>query len=166
MGEEVKLRPITMSYINKIKSWFGIGNVTANKFENASDALVTEFSEIKQDANVEERINAPIAFVDRLTEDGAFHTYSTAKISFDLGKHGNYPVEVALPRRPDEESEIERFMDRLGYDVQDLPQLEEGDFTVPFAKIEGEWKIDWDEIEEVEEIKYSEEDNEANEVEN
>ena len=157
-----------MSVINTIKGWIGL-NVNVNTFERQADAIVTEFNEVTNNPAVEDRVEATIDSVERISESGVFHTYSVARIDFDLGDYGSYPVEVALPRFPEEESEIEEFMNRLGYEVQDLPRLEEGEFTVPFVRVDGEWQINWDEVVTDEEFGYEEEvtenDTEENEVE-
>lgn len=134
-----------MSYLNMIKRWFGIGT-NDSMFERQSEAVVTEFQEITNNPEVDEYIEAQLVSVERIAEEGMFHTYSVARLDFDLGKYGTYPVELALPRFPDEESEIEQFMDRLGFSVNELPKLEEGDFTVPFVRVDGEWHIDWEDV--------------------
>lgn len=132
--------------ITIIKNWFGFGG-NDNDYINNADALVTEFNEISNNPVVDETVEATVENVERIANDGVFHTYSVARIDFDLGEWGSYPVELALPRFPEEESEVEEFMDSFGLEVADLPRIEEGNFTVPFARVNGEWQINWDEIE-------------------
>jgi len=118
-----------------------------NPQEFAADELVMEYDEIQDNNVVDDFVEAGVTNIEKITNDGLFHTYSAAKIDFDLGEYGTYPVELALPRFPDEESEIESFLNRLGFSVSELPILEEGNFTVPFVRVDGEWSIDWQNIE-------------------
>lgn len=109
-----------------------------------SNAIVTEFYEV---VDAPEQHNTTIGTLDRverITDEGVFHSYSQAKLVFDLGEYGEYPINLSLPRYPDEPNELEDFMDELDYDVADLPALEEGNIEFPFRKLYGEWEFNWE----------------------
>lgn len=130
----------------------GISSGNDNEM-NGAEAVVTEFNEVLNQPEETHSTVGILVEVDRITTPGQFHEYSEAHLIFDLGEFGEYPVDLDLPRYPgDEESELEEFLGRLGYTVQELPELE-GSLQVPFSRREGEWGVDWhsiktDEIEE------------------
>lgn len=116
-----------------------------------ADAIVVDYYERQNMVPEGYETDGILVDATRVVNEGYFQNTAVAQLTFDLGEYGNYPMTLELPEGPGDENELEDFMERLGVPVEALPKLVDDPALVfPFVRTDGEWKLDWDNLDELE----------------
>lgn len=108
------------------------------------NAVVTDYQERHLLEDDPDEIEATLVASKRIANEGYFNSVTVANLTFDLGPYKK--VNIAL----DLDDELPAFVNKLGFEVSDLPMLIRHKHTVPMVRDGGEWQIHWDKIDQTE----------------
>lgn len=112
---------------------------------SGAEAIVVDYQERQQMVADGHETIGQLYRADRIVNEGIFQSQAVAQLWFDLGEYGDYPMTLDLPDGPNDDSELDAFMARVGMPVHELSSLVDDKTDFAFIRVGGEWQIDWDE---------------------
>jgi hypothetical protein len=129
------------NFISAVAQALGFQNNDDDYLPTGAEAVITDYTERQNLAEQAKETVGYFAEVERVAVEGHFNSNAVANIVIEH-EYGTYTVTLDI------EEELPEFMDSLNQEgVEALQDLVENSHSIPLVRDGGEWRIEWENLE-------------------